>query len=67
MKRFKDLVNEEVIEEETDKREVKLITATRNIMTCTIRKLQVKLFEKYNMNVSIGTIFNLKPFFIFSN
>ena len=63
MKRFKDLVNE-VIEEETDKRGVKLITATRKVMTCTIRKLQVKLFEKYNMNVFIGTIFNLKPFFI---
>lgn len=43
---------------------VKLFTAIRKVMTCTIGKIQVKLFEKYNMNVSIGTIFNLKPFFI---
>ena len=64
MNRFKDLVNEEVIKEETNKRGVKLFTATRKVMTCTIRKLQVKFFEKYNMNISIGTIFNLKPFFI---
>ena len=41
---------------------VKLFTAIRKVMTCTIGKIQVKLFEKYNMNVSIGTIFNLKPF-----
>ena len=64
LKRFKDLVNEEVIKEETNKRGVKLFTATRKVMTCTIRKLQVKLFAKYKMNVSTGTIFKLKPFFI---
>ena len=43
---------------------MKLFTATRKVMTCTIRKLQVKLFAKYKMNVSTGTIFKLKPFFI---
>lgn len=63
LKRFKDLVNE-VIKEETNNRGVKLFTAIRKVMTCTIRKIQVKLFEKYSMNVSIGKIFNLKPFFM---
>ena len=61
---FKGLVNEEVIKEETNKRGVELFTATTKVMTCTIRKLQVKLFENYNINVSIGTIFISKQFFI---
>ena len=63
LKRFKDLVNE-VIKEETNNRGIKSFTAIRKVMTCTIRKIQVKLFEKYSMNVSIGKIFNLKPFFM---
>ena len=63
LKRFKDLVNE-VIKEETNNRGIKSFTAIRKVMTCTIRKIQVKLFEKYSMNVSIGKIFNLKAFFM---
>ena len=42
LKRFKNLLNKEVIKEETNKRGVKLFTATRKGMTCTI-KLQVKV------------------------
>ena len=61
---FKDLVNEDVIKEETSKIEIKLLTATKKVMTCSIRKLQTKLFEKYNISASLGTIYNLKPFYI---
>lgn len=37
--------------------------ALRN-MTCTVRKLQTKLFEKHNITVSLGTVHNLKPFYV---
>ena len=55
---------EDVINEEASKRGTKLLTATRKVMTCSIRKLQTKLFEKHNINTSLGTIYNLEQFYI---
>ena len=64
LEQYKDSINEDVIKKETSKRGIKLLTTTRNVMTCSIRKLQTKLFEKHNISISFGTIYNLKPFYI---
>ena len=64
LEQYKDSINEDVIKKETSKRGIKLLTKTRNVMTCSIRKLQTKLFEKHNISISFGTIYNLKLFYI---
>ena len=63
LEQYKDLVND-IIKEETCKRGIKSLTATRKIMTCSKRKLQTKLFEMHNISASLRTIYNLKPFYI---
>ena len=63
LEQYKDLVND-IIKEETSKRVIKSLTATRKVMTCSIRKLQTKLFKMHNISASLRTIYNLKPFYI---
>ena len=38
--------------------------ATRHVATCTIRKLQSHRKEKYNIDVSSGTVVKMKSFYI---
>lgn len=51
------------LEEETNKRGVKLVAVIKRVLTVTLR-LQKKLFEKLGQTLSIGTICQNKPFFI---
>ena len=39
------------------------MAATTQVITCTLRKLQMKLNEKYNTYVSLGTIMRFMPFY----
>ena len=47
---------------EKGKRGLNYIIATRHVATCTIRKLQSHLKEKFD--VSSGTVVKMKPFYI---
>ena len=51
-------------ERETNKRGVSLVTVTKRVLTVTLRAVQTKLLQKTGQELSLGTIFNKKPFFI---
>ena len=53
-----------MIKEETSKRGIKFLTAIGKVMTRSLRKLQTNLFGKHNINTSLGTIHNLKLFYL---
>ena len=62
--KYSDLEKEELLEEERNKRGTMFYCHPRMVITCTVRELQNKLNVKHNLNVSYGTVFNAKPFFI---
>ena len=51
------------IEELTNKRKAIVLSSNRRISTCTVREIQAKLMS-LNINISLGKIIALKPFFI---
>ena len=57
-----ELINTPPLEEKINKRGTKLFVATRRVTTTTVR--HQLLLEKHSINVSAGTILNLKPFFV---
>ena len=58
-------INHEDIKSETriSKRNQTLLSVNRRVATCTVRAIKNKL-ESENCKVSVGTVLNLKPFFI---
>ena len=64
LKKYSGIENKDVvIEEQVNKRGCVNYLSNRMIFTSTIRGIKQKLDEK-NINVSTGSILNLKPFFI---
>ena len=63
-KNFYDIDDCDNVNLEKSKRGVNYLIATRHVATCTIRKLQSHLKEKYNIEVSSGTVVKMKPFYI---
>ena len=54
----------ELIEEEINTRGRLFYCCPRMIATCTLNQLKHKVYEKHQIEVSLGTMLNLKPIFI---
>ena len=57
-------IPKDIVPQTTTKRKVEYVTVTRRILTITLRSLQKKILEKMGEEISLGTIFHYKPFFI---
>ena len=64
IKKYNDIEKEELIEEEINTRGRLFYCCPRMIATCTLNQLKHKVYEKHRIEVSLGTMLNLKPFFI---
>ena len=62
--RYENITHEKHPVKEKLKRNVKVFCATRRVATCTVRKLKAKLLTEHGLNVSLGAISYLKPFYI---
>ena len=51
------------MEETTNKRGTTQYASNRMIVTCNVRSIHKKLCER-GVNVSLGTVLNLRPFFV---
>ena len=64
-RRYFDISNNvHPVERTSTKRGKSVYVATERVATCTHKKIQHTFMEENNVNISIGTISSLKPFFI---
>ena len=63
-RRYKELANGKHPVKDKAKRDVKVYVASRRMATCTIRRLKSKIFSEKGLNISIGLLHYLKPFFV---
>ena len=64
MQIYNKLENETPLIEKMNKRGILQYTATRRVATCTLRKLQSKSASKYDIEMSIRSVFALKLFYV---
>ena len=65
-RRYTNLNNDKHPVQQKLKRGVKVYVASRRVATCTIRKLRSKIMSEKGINISIGLLSYLKPFYITS-
>ena len=63
-RRYANLNNDKHPLQQKVKRGVKVYVASRRVATCTIRKLRSKIMSEKGVNISIGLLSYLKPFYI---
>ena len=57
-------IEDESLKDFTSKHGILFVQTTRRVITCTVKALQQKLNEKFQLDVSTGTIVSLKPFYM---
>ena len=61
---YSDIEPRYSIEATRNQRAADVISCLRRVSTCTVERIQSKLLGKYNLDVSIGSIMNMKPFLL---
>ena len=61
---YSDIEPRYSIEATRNQRGADVISCLRRVSTCTVERIQSKLLGKYNLDVSIGSIMNMKPFLL---
>ena len=55
-------IEDERLKDFTSKREILYVQTAGRVITCTVKAPQQTLNEKFQLDISIGTIIALKPF-----